>query len=152
MQEYRPDHFEAYPVQNELVACEKHTFWYQPKTWPQDFCGTLFKEFFLLETKICFNQNRTWLGRFFHLNLFKMIRQITKLISLLFLFVSTSFFSYSQTTTVTFNEIPTTNSANSLNLSDTYDNSGVRFQIFSGSNSKRQKGTNPTSSLSWRTT
>jgi len=63
-----------------------------------------------------------------------MVRQITKRISFLLLFVSISFFSYSQTTTVTFNEIPTTNSANSLNGTNTYNNSGVKFQIFSGSN------------------
>ncbi|SHO65144.1 Calx-beta domain-containing protein, partial [Algoriphagus zhangzhouensis] len=48
------------------------------------------------------------------------------------LFLWTSIFSQAQTT-VTFDEI-TGSTANSLNGTNTYDNSGVRFQIFSGSN------------------
>ena len=62
-----------------------------------------------------------------------MIRPFTQLIFFLLIFVGSTIFSFAQTT-VDFNEI-TTATALSLNGTDTYDNSGVRFQIFSGTNS-----------------
>ncbi len=62
-----------------------------------------------------------------------MIRFIIKSIFLSCLFAFSGFYLNAQTT-VTFNEIPSTNSAFSLNGTNTYDNSGVRFQIFSGTN------------------
>lgn len=57
----------------------------------------------------------------------------TKFFLLLALFVFSTFYTTAQTT-INFNEI-TTATHLSLNASNTYDNTGVRFQIFSGSNS-----------------
>ncbi len=62
-----------------------------------------------------------------------MKRSISNLIFFLLLFAGITHLSFSQTTTVTFNEI-TTPTPNSLNGTNTYDNTGVRFQIFSGGN------------------
>jgi hypothetical protein len=62
-----------------------------------------------------------------------MNRFIAKSAFLLILTTFSTFYAVAQTT-VTFNEI-TTSTALSLNGTNTYDNTGVRFQIFSGSNS-----------------
>jgi gliding motility-associated-like protein len=61
-----------------------------------------------------------------------MIRLFIQIIFFLLIFVGSPIFSLAQTT-VDFNEI-TTSTVLSLNGTDTYDNSGVRFQIFSGTN------------------
>ncbi|WP_425638155.1 MBG domain-containing protein [Algoriphagus yeomjeoni] len=63
-----------------------------------------------------------------------MIRLVFKSIFTVLFVLGGFSFGLAQTTTVTFNEI-TTSTGLSLNGTNTYDNSGIRFQIFSGSNS-----------------